>query len=57
MGKYSTFANLLKDQATHSSLPQVLFTENADLRASTSRLAISSESPAEVSVESISDVV
>ena len=57
MGKYASFANLLKDQATHDSLPEVLFTENADLRGSTSRLAIASEFDNEVSAENIADLV
>lgn len=57
MGRYSSFANLLKDQATHDRLPEVLFTDNADLRSSTSRLAIASVSDNEVSVENIIDVV
>lgn len=57
MVSYSTFANLMKDQATHDSLPTVLFTENADLRSSTTRLALSSEGDQEVSVENVADVV
>lgn len=57
MGRYISFANLLKDQATHDSLPEVLFTDNADLRSTTNRLAIASVSDNEVSVENIIDVV
>ena len=57
MGKYSSFANLLKDQATHDSLPEVLFTDNADLRSSTTQLALATEASNEVSAENIADVV
>ena len=57
MGQYASFANLLKDQITHDSLPEVLFTDNADLRGTTTRLAIASEITDEVSQENIIDVV
>ena len=57
MGQYNSFANLLKDQATHDSLPEVLFTDNTDLRGSTTRLAIATESSDEVSAENIVDVI
>ncbi|MBR1988408.1 MAG: hypothetical protein IKA36_05165 [Clostridia bacterium] len=57
MGKYNSFANLLKDQATHDNLPDMLFTDNADLRGSTARLAIASSYDDEVSAENIVDVI
>ena len=57
MSTYSTFANLLKDQATHSVLPQILFTENADLRGSTLRLALATTGDQDVSTENIVSAV